>query len=569
MQAAIKGLLLATVATFLVAATATQAPANPYVLGLKCASAKLKAAGKDCMCRHKALAKAAAKSIAADFGKCEPKITKDFNKADAKGQGWCRTEGDSQAVDQRIDSFCSTVNTALVPAGDLSKGARKCASKKIKAAGKLCMCLHKGLSKATIKGLTPDYAKCQSKYAATFAKTEAKSACATNGDTTTVEALIDDGFAEVEADLIDLGTDDFATRGGYGVGHLSLELVDDTRTTQASGSLPELPSRTLPTQIWYPADAPVYVDQREDAALVDEAKIYPLIVRSHGFGGTNIDSMDLTRHLASHGYIVVAPTFPLSNLYTPGNARTLLDIDEQARDVSFLIDTVLGWNNDPNHLFYGRVDSSRIGATGHSLGGATSLLAGFHSEVSDNRIEAVVALAPLACTFDEAMYDSASTPLLIMGGTEDMITPVTGNAVIPYQRANPIKYLMLFEEGTHMGFINRLYSDPDANGDEELFCAPQFPPGSQRPSTVGITIPDDYLGGAATGIDTTASICEPICPLPPDSHMNHDVQQELVQAGTLAFFDYILDSDVPARRLLQSRLVAENESVSMSYEEAE
>ena len=48
-----------------------------------------------------------------------------------------------------------------------------------------------------------------------------------------------------------------------------------------------------------------------------------------------------------------------------------------------------------------------------------------------------------------------------------------------------------------------------------------------------------------------------------------NLQQELVQAGTLAFFDYILDSDVPARRLLQSRLVAENESVSMSYEEAE
>ena len=88
------------------------------------------------------------------------------------------------------------------------------------------MCLHKGLSKATIKGLTPDYAKCQSKYAAAFAKTEAKSACATNGDTTTVEALIDDGCAEVEADLIDLRKifDDFQHRRKR---HFNVELIHD------------------------------------------------------------------------------------------------------------------------------------------------------------------------------------------------------------------------------------------------------------------------------------------------------------------------------------------------------
>ena len=156
---------------------------------------------------------------------------------------------------------------------------------------------------------------------------------------------------------------------------------------------------------------------------------------------------------------------------------------------------------------------------------------------------------------------------MIIAGTEDMITPVTSNQIIPYQRANAAKYLMLIEGGTHMGFANLFIADPDANGDEALFCANLFPPGSQRPGAGGITIPDDYLGGAATGIDTTASICEPICPLPPPSTMNHNVQQELVQAGTLGFFDYVLGNGVSARRLVRSRLVSDNETVSISYED--
>ncbi len=560
-------------AAFLVATMAAQASAsghssNPYVLGLKCTATKLKAAGKDCMCRHKARAKSVAKGIVVDLARCQTKLIAGFDKADSKGQGWCRIEGNAAAVAARVDGFCADVNSSLAGAGELSKSERKCAAKKIKTAGKLCLCMHKASSKATRKGLARDYTKCRTKFASSFAKAEAKGTCATNGDTAAVEDLIDGGFGEVEADLLDLRTEDFSTRGSYGVGLFSLDLIDDTRTTQAAGSLPELPSRTLPTEVWYPADVPGYIDQR-NAALVDEAKSYPLIIRSHGFGGTNIDSLDLTRHLASHGYIVVAPLFPLSNLNTPAGARTLFDIDEQARDVSFLIDTVLGWNNDPEHIFYDRVDSSRIGATGHSLGGITSLLAGYHAEVGDSRIGAVVALAPLACIVEEVFFDSGTAPLLIMGGTDDMITPVTSNQIIPYQRANATKYLMLIDGGSHIGFADLFLADPDANGDEALFCSNLFPPGSQRPSTGGITVPNGYLGGAAMGIDTTGELCEPICPFPPPVTLNHNVQQELVQAGTLGFFNYVLDTDISARRLLQSRLVAENESVSMSYEELE
>ena len=365
MNTAIKTLLLLAATAFLLTSTATPTEANPYALGIKCAAAKLKAAGKDCMCRHKALSKAVKKASAADFGKCQSKAAAGFSKAETKGQGWCRTESDGGAVDARIDGFCTNVSASLAGQGELSKGERKCAAKKIKAAGKLCMCLHKARSKATAKDTAPDYTKCRTKFASAFAKAEAKGACTTTGDATAVEALVDGGFVEVEADLLDLDTEYFSARGSYGVGNLSLDLVDVTRGTQASGSLPELPSRTLPTDVWYPADALDHFDQQSGAPLVDENKAYPLIIRSHGYGGFHEDSTDLTQHLASHGYIVVAATYPLSNFNTPFDAKTLLDIDEQARDVSFLIDTMLGWNNDPENIFYGRIDTSRIGATGH------------------------------------------------------------------------------------------------------------------------------------------------------------------------------------------------------------
>src|SRR5262249_10649851 len=48
----------------------------------------------------------------------------------------------------------------------------------------------------------------------------------------------------------------FLAPGPFAVGVRSLTLVDTTRQTPAHAGFPALPSRTLPTQVWYPTTGP-------------------------------------------------------------------------------------------------------------------------------------------------------------------------------------------------------------------------------------------------------------------------------------------------------------------------
>ncbi|MHA2183024.1 MAG: alpha/beta hydrolase family protein, partial [Promethearchaeota archaeon] len=102
-------------------------------------------------------------------------------------------------------------------------------------------------------------------------------------------------------------------RGSFPVGVLSQEMHDPSR------------NRSLPTEIWYPATdeykgqdlseetkdkySIIGIPGSQDA--VRDAKLrggtFPLIIFSHGYGGFNTISSHLCCHLASHGYIVLAP----------------------------------------------------------------------------------------------------------------------------------------------------------------------------------------------------------------------------------------------------------------------
>src|SRR5262245_65884453 len=57
----------------------------------------------------------------------------------------------------------------------------------------------------------------------------------------------------------DATTAAFLAPGPYAVGVRSLQLVDATRPTPAHAGLPALPSRSLPTQVWYPAEGPAQI----------------------------------------------------------------------------------------------------------------------------------------------------------------------------------------------------------------------------------------------------------------------------------------------------------------------
>src|SRR5262245_30298300 len=86
--------------------------------------------------------------------------------------------------------------------------------------------------------------------------------------------------------------------------------IDASRPTRANGTAPASDQRTLVTRLWY---APIPV-----AAPACDDRRCALAVLAHGWGGRTSRFDAIARALASHGYIVAAPTFPLTNEDAPG-----------------------------------------------------------------------------------------------------------------------------------------------------------------------------------------------------------------------------------------------------------
>ncbi len=133
--------------------------------------------------------------------------------------------------------------------------------------------------------------------------------------------------------------------------------------------------RDLDGWIWYPtaSDAPekvvmgnpvwAGVHGLEDAE--PEPGQYPLVLVSHGMYGNIRNQAWLGRALAQQGYLVAAVNHPGSTTRDrrPDESRRLW---ERPSDLSRLLDALLA---DP--VWGAHVDTSRIAAAGHSLGGLT------------------------------------------------------------------------------------------------------------------------------------------------------------------------------------------------------
>src|SRR5262245_34754190 len=126
-----------------------------------------------------------------------------------------------------------------------------------------------------------------------------------------------------------------AAPGPRAVGVRTFAFVDGGRPTPPNGSFPGAPTRTLTTEVWYPATAP-----GRDTALDMAGAPYPLVVHSHGFLDGRTGEAYLAQHLASRGYVVAAPDYPLSNGGAPGGP-TFADVANQPGDWSFV--TVACW----------------------------------------------------------------------------------------------------------------------------------------------------------------------------------------------------------------------------------
>lgn len=170
---------------------------------------------------------------------------------------------------------------------------------------------------------------------------------------------------------------------------------------------------------WYPAQAQPGAESYRyqtkilgsavfDAPVEKKEAPYPLLIFSHGLGACGCQSVFYTENLASFGYVVVAMDHDDSTMChiegesdvsylglvwafikSLGNLEKMVkalfgehltkigfDLSYRSAEAKAVIDQALDWNQDPASFLYGMMDPDRIGATGHSLGGYTSLMVG-------------------------------------------------------------------------------------------------------------------------------------------------------------------------------------------------
>lgn len=226
---------------------------------------------------------------------------------------------------------------------------------------------------------------------------------------------------------------DPAAPGPYPVGVTRVELHDDST------------GRTLLTEIWYPADESVrglppapagsYLppdlafladNATFDLVAVREAPIapdgpFPLIVFSHGSGGIRFQNIFQVEHLASHGYVVLAPDHQGNTFFDASGDLEQLRTD-RPRDVIYLLNAFSGFTADPASRFAGWIDTELpFGLTGHSFGALTSVEVASH----DTRIGATL---PMAATGN--VSDTYSAATLFMLATQDKTLGLDANQLI-------------------------------------------------------------------------------------------------------------------------------------------
>jgi dienelactone hydrolase len=195
-----------------------------------------------------------------------------------------------------------------------------------------------------------------------------------------------------------------------------VDLVDTSRDV-ASGGVVLAAHRSLPTQVWAPTGA----------------GSYPLVVFVHGYDKGPSDYARFCSTLASSGYVVAAPSFPLEDP-AQGFPLDRTRLADEAGDVSFVV-TSLEQRAETLDLA-----PDAVGVVGHSDGADVALLVVYGTGTIDPRVDAVVAVAPDPMPADPA---PSAVPLLLVQGTDDSVVPYSSSQAVYGQVDAPVVYLSL------------------------------------------------------------------------------------------------------------------------------
>ncbi len=214
-----------------------------------------------------------------------------------------------------------------------------------------------------------------------------------------------------------------------------------TITEPASGAMS---ARSLVTTVRYPTSGAPGGPNIAGATPLRSAGPYPLVVFSQGFDVTPESYARLLNSWAAAGYVVADPAYPYTSPNSPGGVVES-DIVHHPADLSFVITTLL---ND--RALSGLIESNEIAVIGHSDGGDVSLAAVANTCCRDARVKAAVLLSGAELSwFKGSYFTSASVPLLVVQGTNDLsLNPVSCSVDLYNQAPQPKYYLSMIGQ-TH------------------------------------------------------------------------------------------------------------------------
>lgn len=206
----------------------------------------------------------------------------------------------------------------------------------------------------------------------------------------------------------------------------------------------------------------------------------PVVLFSHGLGGSREGNAFLGEHWALRGYVAVFVQHPGSDtsvwkdkpkenrLDALRGAISLENFKARVEDIHAVLDALSSWNTGKAQPLFGRLDLDAIGMSGHSFGAVTTeAVSGEHfpligTRFTDSRIKAAIAFSPSTPRDGNAAqaFGDVKIPWLLMTGTKDVV-PALGRAdlqsrlaVYPALHGAP-KYQVILNNAEHSAFTDR------------------------------------------------------------------------------------------------------------------
>ena len=206
---------------------------------------------------------------------------------------------------------------------------------------------------------------------------------------------------------------------------------------------------------------------------------FPVVLFSHGYGGYPEQSSFLTDHLATWGFVVVAPDHRSRDLKAVVSGTTGQGQND-VTDLRQALAYVTTLNSTPGTLLTGKLDLSRVASLGHSAGGGAAI-----SVAADSDIRTYVALAPAPAA------PPPPKPGMIMQGTADKVVNPVGTAKL-YAKLPTPKRLILVKRAGHNVFDDGCTIGAAQGGLVAFVKQLKLPPAFLAIATDGCTAPDLY-----------------------------------------------------------------------------